>query len=176
MTLAEIERLAQTYAAAIEDVRVHVEALETEMRQLKRRKYPGLFSRAQTAAQAKAELKAAVEGASDLFVKPKTRVIAGVKVGFQKGKGEILIADEARTVALIKKHFEDQAEILIKTTEKPLKKAIAQLSAADAKKIGVEISATGDEVVIKVMAGEVEKIVDAFFNDMDEDGLAAAQE
>lgn len=177
MTLADIERLAQAYAATHEEARAQVETLDTELRQLKRRRYPMLFSRAQKAAEAKAALKAAVEESSDLFIKPKTRIVAGVRVGFQKARGEITIDDEEKTLKLIRKHFtEEQADLLIKTTEKPQRKAIAQLSAADAKKIGVEITETGDELVVKVMAGEVEKIVDAFFAELDESGLAAVQE
>ena len=40
-------------------------------------------------AQADANLKAAIEQAPGLFVKPRTIVLHGLKLGYQKGKGKI---------------------------------------------------------------------------------------
>ncbi len=176
-TLADIERQAAAYAEAHEALRKHVEALELAIKGAKRQALPQLMVLAAKAAGAKTALRQGLEASPALFAKPKSRIINGVKVGYQKAKGEITIEDEAKTIKLIRKNFtEAQADLLIKTTEKPLKKAISQLSAADAKKIGVEISETGDEVVIKVMTGDVEALVDAFVTELSDDPEALGQE
>ena len=62
---------------------------------------------------------------------------------------------------MIRKHFPDQAEILIKTTETPVRKALAMLPAADLKKIGVVMEDEGDEIVIRAADSDVDKIISA---------------
>ena len=64
-------------------------------------------------------------------------------------------------VARIKKHLPEQADVLIRTKEAPVKEALAQLTAAELKKIGVTIEDAGDTVVIKPVDSEVDKLVDA---------------
>ena len=60
---------------------------------------------------------------------------------------------------MIRKHFPDQAEILIKTTEAPVRKALARPPEADLKKIGVAMENEGDEIVIRAADSDVDKIV-----------------
>lgn len=92
-----------------------------------------------------------------------------MKVGYQKGKGTISFEDADSVVARIKKHLPDQADVLIKLKETPVKDALAQLSAADLKKIGVTVSEAGDQVVIKPVDSEVDKMVDALLKDVGEE-------
>ena len=92
-------------------------------------------------------------------------ILYGIKIGFQKGKGEITWEDKDQVVKLIHKHFPEQAEALLKVTEMPVKTALAQLSAADLKKLGVTIIETGDEIVIRATDTEVDKLVEALLKD-----------
>lgn len=106
-------------------------------------------------------LEASIRENPGLFERPRTLRAHGVQFGLEKGKGSLAIADQEATVKLIKKHLPDQADVLISTVEVPVKAALAQLSAADLKRIGVELKDAGDRVVIRPADGEVDKMVRA---------------
>lgn len=111
------------------------------------------------------KLFAAVEASPDLFRKPRTRELHGIRVGFAKGKGKIEWNDASQVVTLIKKHLPAQAETLIKTNEKPVKSALNGLSAADLKRIGVTVTEAGDRVVVTPVDGELDRLVEALLSD-----------
>ena len=91
--------------------------------------------------------------------------MCGIKVGWQKNPGSIEFDDAARVCTLIHRHFPDRAGDLLKTVETPIKKALAQLSAAELKRIGCTISNAGDTVLIKPADGWIERFVDALMKD-----------
>jgi hypothetical protein len=69
-------------------------------------------------------------------------------------------------VTLIEKSFpKAQADLLIKTTKKPIKKALEDLDVGALKRIGCRVVETGDEIVIKPADSEVDKIVTALLAD-----------
>jgi hypothetical protein len=111
------------------------------------------------AAAEQAILEALIKESPELFDKPRTIVLFGIKVGLGKGKGKIEWESASSVVRLIKKHFPEQADLLIKTTEKPLKKALAQLSVAELKKLGIQVDETDDQVIIKSVDSEIDKLV-----------------
>jgi hypothetical protein len=113
------------------------------------------------AIEAQQELHLAIKDHPEEFVKPRTRLLHGIKFGYQKRKGEIAWEDEAKVVALIRKHFPEQEEILIKIVETPVKKALGQLAAADLKKLGVSVENDTDEVIIKATDSDIDQIVEA---------------
>ena len=87
-------------------------------------------------------------------------------MGFRKGTGGIDWSDDDQTVKLIEKHFpKTQAELLIKTTKKPIKKALADLDVADLKRIGCTVESTGDVVFIKPADSTVDKHVNALLKE-----------
>jgi hypothetical protein len=126
-------------------------------------------------ADALPELRAAIDAAAsewqhleqllrahpELFQRPRSLEAHGIKFGWQKGKGSLGITDPDRTVRLIRKHLPDQADVLIATKEVPAKDALAQLSAADLKRLGVEVKDAGDQVFIKPVETGVDKLVKA---------------
>jgi len=160
-TLGEIERLTKEYAEWRRDLSEAVLVAEHEIAALKRRHVVAIKRKVEAVAERQALLKAAIEDSPELFRKPRTMIIDGVKVGFQKEKGKISWSDVGQVIRLIKKHFAEQAEVLIKTTEKLVKGALQQLPAADLKRIGVTVSADGDVVVIKSTDSEIDKLVEA---------------
>lgn len=160
-SLAEIEALTKRFADGREDLSGRVRALEEELQQVKKRHLAGIKRSVATVAERQHALKNALEDGKELFVKPKTIIIHGVRVGVTKGKGKIEWEDDATVVKLIKKHFADQAEILIKTKETPIRKALEAMSAAELKKIGVTVEETGDIAFIKCTDSEVDKFVNA---------------
>jgi len=165
MTLAEIEKLTHEYAAARAILKDHVDALEEEIAQLKRRKLPQIRRTAERAAEMLQALRRAVEESPELFERPRTVIFHGIRVGYMKGRGEIVWEDTSTVIKLIKKHFPDQVETLIKVTETPIKSALAQLSASDLKRIAVTVVESGDQVVIKPADSEIDRIVDAMLRD-----------
>lgn len=104
-----------------------------------------------------------------LFIKPRTVSMHGIKFGIEKGAGKIEIDDPVRTVRLIKQKLPDQADVLIATTEKPVKKALGNLTADKLKAVGVTVEGVGDRVVIRPEDGAVDKLVKALISAAVED-------
>ena len=162
MTLEDIETQAKHYAAAREVLADIVGTMNGEIEDIKRRNMRRLKKAVAAASEHRAALKACIEDGPDLFVRPRTVVMHGIKLGFQKGKGKIEIEDPARTCKLIHKHFTpDIVELLIATEETLVKAALNELSASDLRKIDVQVTEAGDQVVIKPADSAVDKLVEA---------------
>jgi len=165
MTLGEIEKLTQEFQAARTILKEHVETLEAQIRAIKKHYLPAIRRAAEKAADRHRVLHEAIEGAPEVFVRPKTFIFHGIRVGYIKSRGEIVWEDTATVLKLIKKNLPDQADQLIKASETPIKTALAQLSVGDLKKIGVSVIETGDEVVIKPTDSEIDRIVNAILKE-----------
>ena len=164
-TLSEIEKLAKEFSEARELLKDRWELLEQNIIEAKRKMRPGILRAAEAAAAKKQILFDAITESKEHFVRPKTVIFYGVRLGYQKAKGEIVWEDEGQVIRLIKKHFPDEVETLIKIKETVLKNALAQKSAADLKKIGVTVVETGDEVFIKPTDSEIDKLINALLKD-----------
>ncbi|KAF0145082.1 MAG: hypothetical protein FD156_1193 [Nitrospirae bacterium] len=164
-TMNEIEKKTKDYAAAREVLSLRVQNLHNQIEAAKRTLLPGIKKAVQVASEKKAALSEAIKESPELFDRPRTVVISGIKVGLEKGKGKIEWEDDAQVVKLIEKHFPKQSDMLIKTTKKPLKKSLAQLSVAELKKLGIVVDETGDQVVIKGTDSDVDKLVKAFLKE-----------
>jgi phage host-nuclease inhibitor protein Gam len=158
--LTDIEKRAKAFADARAEVSSIVTVLNDGIDALKRDNMPALKRCIAKVAERHDNLRALIDANPQLFVKPKTVVMHGVKIGFAKGKGGISFDDPAQVVKLIRKHMPEQADVLIITKESPAKDALAQLSAAELKKIGCHVVNAGEQVVIKPADSEVDKLVD----------------
>jgi len=163
--MAEIEAATGLYSVAHAALAGTIGGLEDEIAQVKAKYRARLLTQVAQARTLKAQLRTMLEAHPELFERPRTVVFAGIKVGFQKGKGSISIESPARTMQLIRKHLPDQAEILIVTEEKPNKDAIAALEGDDLKRIGCAITGTGDKTVITSVEGDIEKAIDALLKE-----------
>jgi hypothetical protein len=123
---------------------------------------------------AKEGLRGLVDSARDLFEKPKTQVFSGVKVGLKKGKGKIEWDDDDAVVRRIKKNHPDLVDQLIICKEKPSKEGLATLDVKQLKALGVAVEEAGDQIVVKDMDGEIEKIIKALMKSEEEDRAEAA--
>lgn len=164
-----ISKRAEVYATTRTLLAEKVSALNDGIAALRKDHIPAIKRAVARAAEAEAALRALVDANPECFTKPRTQVFSGVKVGFQKGKGAISFDDADAVVARIKKHLPDQADVLIKQKETPVKDALANLSAAELKRIGVTVSEAGDQVVVKPVDSEVDKLVDALLKDSQEE-------
>lgn len=158
--LTDIEKRAKAFADARAEVAETVTTLNTGIEALKREHLPSLKRSIAKVAERYDNLRGIIDANPQLFQRPKTVVFHGVKVGFTKSKGSIKFDSAEHVVKLIKKHLPDQADVLIVKKETPAKDALANLSAADLKKIGCTVTNTGDVVVIKPADSEVDKLVD----------------
>lgn len=158
--LTTIESLTKAFADARQTLAARVRQVEAEVQAVQARHLPALREAVDTAANTRARLETAIEEAPHLFVKPRTVQWHGVKVGFEKGKGAITWDDPDQVIRLIRKHLPEQAETLIKVDEKPVKKALGQLTTAELKKIGCTVVESGDRVVVRATDSEIDKVVD----------------
>ncbi len=156
-----IERATRLYASTREVLADRVRTLESEIEAIKRQRLPGIKSALARAAEAEGRLRQAIDAAPELFGRPKTVVLHGIKIGYRKATGKLVWDDADQVVTLIRKHFPDQADVLIITTERPSKPALTQLTVVDLKRVGVRVIETGEEIVIAPTDSEVDKLVDA---------------
>lgn len=165
MTMKELEALTKRYADARGTLADTVAALNFERDQVSANYLPRIKAQVKAAKKLAAELEAAITEGAALFERPRTQIFHGVKVGFRKASGKIAFADADQVVKLIRKHFPEQFDVLVKTSETPVKKALSNLTAAELKKLGIEVADSGDVVVIEDTAGEVDKLVAALLKD-----------
>ena len=166
-TLLTIDPMVKSYAEKREDLCSIITLLNAQIEALKSAALPDIKRAVAKAAEKQSVLSAAIDSARHLFIKPRTIILHGIKLGFRKGTGGIDWEDDAQVCYLIAKHFpKAQADLLIKTTKKPIAKALEALDVADLKKIGCTIEDTGDVIVIAAVDSDVDKIVKALLTDL----------
>lgn len=159
--IANIEKLTGRYAKSRDELGHEVSELEREIEALKKARLPRIRALFRRTAEDRNNLLTELEANEALFKKPKTRIFHGVKVGFKKRKGTFVLADDGKTIQLIKKHFPERADVLIKVKESVVKSALGALNAAALKKIGVQVTADVDEVLVKPVDTELDKLIAA---------------
>jgi hypothetical protein len=162
-----IEQSASAYAAARAKLADAVLQLQEAIENLRKSNLPRIKRNLARVAELESELKALVQAAPHHFVRPKTLVLHGIRIGFEKGKGAISISDEDQVVQLIRKRLPDLAEALIKTTEKPVKAGLKSLTVQQLKAIGCTVEETGDMVVVRAVDSDVDKLVKALLKGAD---------
>lgn len=172
-TLKDIELKAKHYADARARLAEDVRELQDKVERAKRAALPTIKERVRAVKDHEAALRALIADSAGLFVKPRTVTVHGVKVGFQKGRGGLIVANLGKTVKLIRQHYADKFDVLVKTTHKLVKKAISNLPADDLKKIAVQIDGTGDVIVIEDTASDVDKLVTALLKEQAEEEAEA---
>lgn len=173
-SLADIEKLTKNYADHRERLNEVVSDLHQQTEILKRRALPAIKKAVAATAEAESRLRDAILGSPELFVRPKTLVISGVKVGFVKQKGQIEFDDPAKVCALIEKHFPDLEETLVSIKKAPVKSALGQLAAVDLKRLGVRVTEDGETVVVKPVDDHVDKLVAALLKEATADDAVPA--
>lgn len=165
MNIEHIENLTKNFAGARAELADRLQALKDEQEAIRRRRMTGIRNALARLQGAHGELHAAVEASPDLFDKPRTRVLHGVKVGWQKARGKLVIADAENTVALIEKLLPDQVGVLVKIAKSPIRSALQQLPARDLKRLGVAVTDDIDAVLIKPADGDLDRLIAALLDD-----------
>jgi hypothetical protein len=172
-TLTDLERRAKAFATTRETLAAIVSDLNEGIEALKRDKMRALKAAVNAAAEQHDRLKVLIEENPDLFAKPRSVVMNGIKFGYRKGTGGVEIDDEAQTIKLIRKHFPDQFDVLVKTSERPIKAALTALTVAELKRIGATAEETGDVVFIKPTDSAVDKLVNQLLKSATEEAEQA---
>lgn len=165
-TMADVEQFVEVYALQRRALKFQVEALQAKVSEIKSQHLPSIREHAARLSALHAELEDMIREAPELFAKPRTRIVHGVKIGIQKRKGSVEWDDEDAVVERIRKLLPaDQAELLIRVRRSVHKPAVYDLSAADLKRLGIRVVADGDDVVIRSTDDEVERFVDALLRE-----------
>lgn len=101
-TQQELELLAGAVAQAREVLSDRVTTLQVQLDAIKRQALPGIRQAVRALKDDTERLRAAVSRSPNQFVAPKTRVAHGVRYGITKQRGKVVIADEAKTISLIR--------------------------------------------------------------------------
>lgn len=173
-TMNDIEAAAGILARAIASLNDAKAALERQLHIHITGTLPDIVARTQRAAEAHEHLAGLIQGAPELFDNPRSVAFHGIQMGWRKGKGELRIDDPERTLQRIRTQLPEQADYLIGSKYYCIKSAIAQLPAADLRKIGAELTGTNDAVFIKPAATVSGKLVDALIKGI-EQGRAATE-
>ena len=158
-SLAALETRCARFDEASAELEKLIADLEADLEAVKQKHLRGLKRQAGHVAGLEAELRSAIEAAPELFIKPRSLTIHGVKVGFTLSQGKVEWQDDARVLALIKKHHKGDADVLIRTVEEPNKDALRALPAGELARLGCTIEGAGDVVICKRVAGDVEKLI-----------------
>jgi len=175
-TMEQIEKLAREYSVERGALVELVNELNNEMERAKRKYLGSIRRQVAKTKDAESALAAAIDRSRDLFVRPKTLVLHGVKCGLQKGKGGIAWEDEDFVLSRIEKLYADDAamlEQLLIVKKRPRKEGLESLDVAALKKLGCTVVESGDQVVVKATDGEVDRLVAALLKDETEEALAA---
>lgn len=161
-----VNKRAEGYAAERDQLCRLVETLERQVEDAKRNALPDIRDAVRRTSEAHDRLRAAVEMHPELWEgKRRTVVIAGVRVGMTKGKGKLSWDDAGQVVKLIRRHFPEQCEAMIRVREEPIRKALTELTVTELKRLGVTVEEADDQVVIKPTDSEVDKLVGKLLED-----------
>lgn len=172
-TLKEIEVRAEAYDLAREHLKGLVQTLTDGIGALHREQLPAIRRAVKRAAAHHDALRSLIESSPELFVKPRTLIMHGIRLGYQKGKGALEWDDEERVLQRIRSQLPEQAEYLIACKYAPVRDSMLRLPAADLKKLGVRIAGDGDEIVIRPVDGAVEKVANALLKSAIDEGVMA---
>lgn len=170
-SLADIEGAAKKYAVERDALSVIVREAEARIAAVKELYVRSIKNAVKKTAQRENELRELVDQSRELFVKPRTVIFHGVRIGLLKGKGKIEFADEAKVIELIRKKLPECEASLVRVTESVVKKALANLPVADLRLIGCTLVESGDQVMVESTDGDIEKMVDALLRGMIEEGV-----
>lgn len=173
ITMERIRGLCRAYADAERLLAERTEHVQEVRRSSSGRLMPGLRSAAAELSAARDELRDAVESSPQLFERPRTRALEGVKVGFRKLPGTIDCLSEAKVIERIRRVRPELEATLVAVRESLVKAALKKLDSRDLAAIGVSITAVDDEVVIRTAKTDIDALVDALLAEFEEEADAA---
>ncbi|MFZ2269073.1 MAG: host-nuclease inhibitor Gam family protein [Azonexus sp.] len=168
-TITEIRAAAQRLADAHRESVSRATALENELNKAVTPIYAahrtGLDTAAEEEASAKADLQALVDAAPQLFSRPRSILVDGVKCGYRKGEDQLDWDDDATVINRIRALALDEESVIIRTEESINVAALVALDGNDLRRIGVRRIPGIDQNFISFTDTDVEKLVKAILAD-----------
>jgi hypothetical protein len=94
-----------------------------------------------------------------LFESPRSVAFHGLKLGFAKGKGKVVVDNPEATIKAIEKKLPEQLDTLAPSARKLSLTALALLDVKTLKSIGGHVTEATDEAFIKCPADDTDKFV-----------------
>lgn len=164
----EIDQLCVALRAARDTLRALAGRANEDIETIKREHLPGLRLALAAAGDAEIELRDAVQ-ASDpaLWRRTRSRILHGIKIGWQKQRGKVDFADEAKTIERMRQLLpKDQVALLIRVREAVHKPAVYDLTAADLRRLGITVADDCDQVVVKDIESELDRALEALLDEI----------
>lgn len=161
MNLESIIPLARKYAAAREKVGNILSHIKRAQDRILAENMPELRKAVSSANVLRDGLTLVIQENPEVFTKPKTQTVDGIKFGLAMSKARIAFDDPDRILAAIRKKLPQLSDALIHTKQEPNKEALAKLTDDQLAALGVTRIAAKDEVTIKDTASDIDKLVKA---------------
>ena len=110
-------------------------------------------------------MRAAILARPDLFVRPRTVAVDGIRFGLRKQPGSVSVGDEAQAISRLRELFPNRAVGLIRVKESLDRAALRKFPAAELAQIGVTMEKATDEVAIAAASGDLDRVVAALLDD-----------
>lgn len=161
--LRDIEQRCAVLRRRRDALRVLASAVNDAIGTIKQTYMPQLREAVAEVAEAEAAVRDAVQGSEPaLWLRNRTRIIHGIKAGWQKQRGRVEMDDEAKTIERIRKLLPaEQAELLIRVRESVHKPAVYDLTAADMRRLGITITDDSDVVIVRDIESELDRAIEA---------------
>ena len=164
-TMEDIVALARAFAAARGATEALAEDIKALQRKALRSRLRALRTRIAEQAASEEALRAAILDRPDLFGRPRTVAVDGIRFGLRKQPGSVSVGDEAQAISRLRARFPSRAEGLIRVKETLDRVALRKLPAAELAQIGVTMEKATDEVTIAAASGDLDRVVAALLDD-----------
>lgn len=175
LEIADIQQATKEYAAAQNKLESKLNEMKEDLEAVRRKHIAHIKNHSVEVADKLSVLKNAIDMNKGLFVKPKTYVFHGFKVGLTSTKKSWKVENSEATIKAIEKLFKDnpdKLESLIKTEKKVINDGLKKLSEKELEKIDVEVVEPEDKVTIKNTSDDFDKLVEKIIAGMCTDDVA----
>lgn len=159
------DRLAIAHTATTARAALCQDEIKAAIQPIHDRHRGSLDSAADEEAAAHRALMDLLESAPQLFVKPRSISVNGVRAGYRKAEDVLDWGDDAALIKRIRALVPAQADLLIRTEETLVVDALAQLPPGAHQKLGVNRISGADNPFITIGSADVEKLAQALIAD-----------
>lgn len=159
------DRLAVAHTATTARAALCQDEIKAAIQPIYDRHRAGMDAAAEEEAAAHRALMGLLEAAPQLFDKPRSICVNGVRAGYRKAEDSLDWGEDAALIKRIRALLPSHADLLIRTEENVVIDALAQLSPAAHQKLGISRITGADNPFITIGAADVEKLAQALIAD-----------
>ena len=159
------QRLALTHRELTLRAQVQESDISAAVSPITARHRPGIDVAAEEKAAAFEHLMALIQSSPQLFLRPRSITVDGVKAGYRKESDSLDWDDEQVVIRRIQAMLPDQVDLLIRTQTSLVADALPQLDATVLRQIGVRQVSGSDQAFVNIGDSDVDKLVKAILAD-----------